>query len=119
MNKPTENSGPDDTAPSASDKHDAERAERVRALRSMLEATEVRQNKMKRVRRQVLAAGLSVRVRKGINSGVTGTILDADYITNRVLIELTDGAPQIWVNFTDVEPISEGDEDASNPLHSR
>ncbi|MFT6304537.1 MAG: hypothetical protein ACJAY2_003741 [Pseudomonadales bacterium] len=118
MNNPTEKSGSKNLTPSLSELNDVEREERVRALRSMLAATEARQNKMKRVRHQTLAAGLRVQIRNGINKGAKCVILDADYIHSRVLLELPDGINDTWVKFTDVSPMADPDEEDSNPLHS-
>jgi hypothetical protein len=118
MNNVTDKSGSQNLTPSLSDLDDVERENRVRTLRSMLAATEARQKPTKGARYQTLAAGLLVQIRRGINQGSTGVILDADYIHSRVLIQLPDGSADTWVKFTEVLPIAEPDEEGSNPLHS-
>ena len=85
--------------------------ERRQALRSMLAATEARQQHMQRARRQPLAAGLEVSVRSGILIGETGTILDADYIHSRVLVDFHNGQEGTWLDFTAVSPLASERED--------
>lgn len=118
MNNPTDKSDSKNLAPSLSESDGVEREDRVRALRSMLAATEARQSQMKRVRHQTLAAGLLVQIRSGVNQGAKGIILDADYIHSRVLIELLDGKNDTWADFTDVSPVVDSSDEASNTLKS-
>jgi hypothetical protein len=118
MNSFNDKSGSKNLTPSLSDLDDVEREDRVRVLRSMLAATEARQKPKKGVRHQTLTAGLTVQIRRGINQGSKGVILDADYIHSRVLIQLLDGSAATWVKFTEVSPIAEPDDEGSDPLHS-
>lgn len=90
---------PVDLTPVFTDMGASEQEQRRLALRSMLAATEARQQQGKRSRNQTLAAGLRVGVKGGEHAGAHGIILDADYIHSRVLIDLDDNAPAVWVNF--------------------
>lgn len=119
MNNPTDKSGPTELTHDLSELGIVERdAERLRALRSMLAATEARQSKMKRVRHQTLAAGLTVRIRTGSKEGASGIILDADYIHSKVQVELHEGQIKTWLNFSDVSPVADADEEGYDPLQS-
>jgi len=77
---------------------DARRA----VLRNMLQAAEARQDRLARMRRPVLAEGTRVRVLRGDLAGLTGIILDADYIESRVLIRFDDRERPCWVPFSRV-----------------
>lgn len=101
-----ESDAPVDLTPVFSDMGESEQEHRRMALRSMLAATEARQQHGKRSRNQTLAAGLRVGVRGGEHAGAYGIILDADYIHSRVLIDLGDGSPAVWVNFNLVSALS-------------
>jgi len=100
--------------PDALDLNSEQQEERRQALRSMLAATEARQQHMKRSRRQPLAAGLLISVRSGDNIGTKGTILDADYIHNRVFVDFHDGEEGEWLEFSQVKPFSSGPDNESD-----
>ncbi len=77
---------------------------RLARLRSMLDAAALRQarNDAKRLRRPVMAAGVTVRVTAGTRARAVGTIIDADYINARALVRF-DGEPNgIWIGFRDL-----------------
>ena len=76
-----------------------DRENRRKALRSMLTASEARQQGALRARRPTPEAGLRVGVRNGPFKGQEGTILDADYIQSRVLLDMEDGKDAQWVEF--------------------
>lgn len=101
--KPVET--PIDLTPVFSDMGKSEQEHRRMALRSMLAATEARQQGSKRTRSQTLAAGLRVGVKAGEHAGTLGTILDADYIHSRVLVDFGEEKPAAWVNFNFVSAL--------------
>ena len=72
---------------------------RRRALRSMLSANEARQNQAKRSRLPTMAVGVRVAVKSGTHQNKLGTILDADFIHGRALIDFSDGEDAHWVEF--------------------
>ena len=76
-----------------------DRENRRNALRSMLSASEARQQGAIRARRPTPEAGLRVGVSSGPFKGKEGTILDADYIQSRVLLDMEDGQDAQWVAF--------------------
>jgi len=118
MNNPSNKSSSRKSVLTSPDLSEAERENRLRALRSMLASTEARQGQTKRGSNQALAAGLSVQILTGSDQGAAGVIIDADYIRSRVLVELRNGASSTWVNFPDVLPIIDSDEEDSNSLQS-
>ena len=72
---------------------------RRRALRSMLSANEARQSQAKRSRLPTMAVGVHVVVKSGAHQGKRGTILDADFIHGRALIDFPDEEDTHWVEF--------------------
>lgn len=86
-------------------RNEAERNARRDALKSMLEATEARIQRARHGAKPVLAIGYRVRIRKGECAGQAGTILDADFIHSRVLVETEKDRPAIWLAFDHVEAV--------------
>lgn len=70
----------------------------------MLHAANERQarSSARRLRRPVMAAGIKVRVVGGSRARAQGTILDADYINGRALVELEDELNPVWISFRDL-----------------
>lgn len=83
-----------------SDLNEDERDQRRRALRSMLAASEARQQQMLRSRPPTFAAGVRVAIKSGPHKGNRGTILDADFIHSRALIDFNDGLDGHWIEFS-------------------
>lgn len=84
---------------------DAEREHRRRVLLAMLSASEARQQQNTRTRSTPLRAGLSVVIKKGPLRHKQGIVLDADYILNRVLVDLDELSGGCWVEFSNVAPL--------------
>ena len=105
-----------DLTPVITDLGENEQEQRRSALRSMLAASEARQHHMKRARNQTLAAGLTVSIKSGLHAGARGVILDADYIHNRVLVDLSDGSEGIWVSFNVVSSVAQDSNEDDNHL---
>lgn len=72
---------------------------RLHSLKSMLDASNARYAQASRKRSPVFAAGLAVRVTQGSHMGSIGTIVDADYIEDRALLNLPDQDTPKWVEF--------------------
>lgn len=82
-----------------------DRETRRKTLRSMLTVSEARQQGAIRARRPTPEAGLRVGVKNGPFKGQEGTILDADYIESRVLLDLEDGQDAQWVEFARLQSL--------------
>ena len=82
-----------------------DRENRRQALRSMLEVSEARQQGAIRARKPIPEAGLRVGVRNGPFKGREGTILDADYIQSRVLLDMEDGRDAQWIEFSRLQSL--------------
>ncbi len=80
-----------------------ESARRAR-LKSMLDAANQRQAKSvaRRHRRPVMAAGVKVRIVAGEHTNAAGTIIDADHIEGRALIDVPGELLPVWVGFRDL-----------------
>ena len=100
-----------------------EKPERARPKAARASATDTRTALLRaaeasaaraRARRAVpLAIGMRARVRRGQGAGSEGTVLDADYIENRVLLRPDGGEPTpLWLPFADVDAI---DDDTRSP----
>jgi len=93
---------PDDKVELASDLKDMsaeQQDQRRRALRSMLTASEARQQQIKRSRPPTMAVGVRVLVKSGPHKGRPGTILDADFIHGRALVDFPEEQDSHWVEF--------------------
>ena len=77
---------------------------RREALRSMLEMADERQARAaaRRRDRPVMAPGVEVRVLVGPFAGEAADIVDADYISSRVLVRLTELGESLWLGFAEV-----------------
>ncbi|NND91219.1 MAG: hypothetical protein HKN42_10175 [Granulosicoccus sp.] len=86
-----------------------ELAHRRRALRSMLAASEARQQQVLRSRLPALTQGLVVRIKSGKFKHRQGTVVDADYIRSRVLLNIQDEAESQWLEFARITAVSDDD----------
>lgn len=84
-----------------------EREQRRLALRSMLTANEARQRQQQRARLPVLTPGVRVGVRSGEFHRCEGSVVDADFIQSRVLLELDDNRGKHWIEFRNLTPARE------------
>ena len=93
-----------ETPSAGRDRIDASDERRRAALRSMLEMADERQARAaaRRTERPVLAPGVAVGVRGGRFAGLGGTVLDADYISSRVLVRLDEVEESVWLGFAEV-----------------
>jgi len=96
-----------DLGEDAMGRNQAERNARRDTLKSMLEASEARVLRARRNTKPVLSIGYRVLVAIGVNAGRTGKILDADYIHSRVLVEISQNQPSLWLAFDLVEATSD------------
>lgn len=83
-----------------------ERESRRHALRSMLAASEARQQGAMRARRPNLAIGERLAVSSGQFKNCQGTILDADFIHSRVLLQLDNVDEAQWIEFARISAIA-------------
>ena len=76
----------------------------------MLELADARQARAaaRRRDRPVMAPGVRVGVLVGPFVGESATIVDADYISNRVLVRLDDVEESLWLGFAEVGAAREG-----------
>ncbi len=91
-----------------------ERKRRLVALRSMLAASEARQQQVLGTRLPALAAGVRVAVRSGPYQNRQGTILDADFIHSRVLLDIDQVSDPQWIAFGRLAPVSAEEDPTSN-----
>lgn len=93
---------PVDLTEDLSDLSPKERDHRRQALRTMLDASEARQQRALRNKPPVLAIGVVIRVINGTFQDQEGTVLDADFINSRALIDLAEESESQWVEFMDI-----------------
>lgn len=98
---PENNSGnkPVDLAGDMAHMSREERESRRHALRSMLDASEARQKGARRARRPSFALGEKLLVVSGDYKGAHGIILDADFINNRVQLQIEAVDDPQWIEF--------------------
>ncbi len=94
LDTPSTRQGP--AAPSAD--------ERRETLRSMLALADGRRARAtaRRRERPVMAPGVSVQILSGPRRDALATIVDADYISSRVLLRPEGEDERLWVGFADV-----------------
>jgi len=93
---------PEDKVELASDLKDMtaeQQDQRRRALRSMLSASEARQQRVRQARPPTMAVGVRVLVKSGPHKGKLGSILDADFIHSRALVDFPGEQDSHWVEF--------------------
>lgn len=93
---------PVDLTHDLNDLNDDQREHRRQALKSMLTANEARQQDVLRNKRPCLAIGHRVMITKGELAGRQGLILDADFIQNRVQLDVDELSEPQWLAFNQV-----------------
>lgn len=78
---------------------DNQREERKHALKTMLAANEARQQDAQRGRRPSMALGQRVLIISGSLEGLEGRVLDADFIRNKVQLDVDDMPDPQWLSF--------------------
>lgn len=86
-----------------------ELAARRDALRSMLVNNEARQKGVVNARPPTMAIGQAVLINSSEHFDKTGTIVDADFISSRALIDIHDTEEPQWVDFTHIASVPEDD----------
>jgi len=73
-------------------------------LKTMLDAANLRQAKSleRRRRRPVMAAGVKVQIIAGPHARLRGTIIDADHINAKALVDVPGELLPVWVEFGDL-----------------
>lgn len=83
------------------------------ALKSMLSASAARYEQFVRNRPPPLAKGIRVKVLSGAYEGQRGTVKDADYIEQRVLLTFELSTTPRWLSFDEVRALK--DDSADTP----